>query len=63
MITRKATTLREALKVLTPKPLEKPEELRDFYSSEPNQVRGDNKIAHINLDFLKPIKIIPTKLF
>jgi GTPase SAR1 family protein len=49
MITRKATTLREALKVLTPKPLETPEELKDFYSSEPNQVRGDDKIARIKL--------------
>ncbi len=63
MITRKATTLREALKVLTPKPLEKPEELRDFYSSEPNQVRGDDKIAHIKLGLSEADKDNPYKAF
>lgn len=45
----KAMNLREALRVLTPKPLEKPEELARFYSSEPNLVRGGDKIARIKL--------------
>jgi hypothetical protein len=49
MANRRATTLRDALKLLTPKPLLTREELADFYSAEPNLVRGDDKIAHIKL--------------
>ena len=49
MSNKQATTLRDALKLLTPKPLLTKEELADFYSAQPNQVRGDDKIAHIKL--------------
>lgn len=49
MSNRQAITLRDALKILTPKPLLTQEELIDFYSDEPNLVRGDDKIAHIKL--------------
>jgi len=46
---QQASTLRAALKTLSPRPLVTESELAAFYSDGPNQVRGDDKIARIKL--------------
>lgn len=63
MANGKANTLREALRVLTPKPLETEEDIMRFYSAEPNQLRGVDKIALIKLGLSVADKENPYKVF
>ena len=63
MSNKKAVTLREALKILTPRPLESREEIAALYSEKPNEVRGDDKIAHIKLGLTEADAENPYKAF
>jgi len=48
-VLKPAQSLDDVYKTLSPEPLLKPEQLKAFYRSEVNQVRGDDKVARIAL--------------
>ena len=58
-----ATTLDDLYRTLSPEPLTKPEEFRQYYRGQVNDVRGEDKVKRLSLKLQQAYRALPLKAF